>query len=147
MHVASDPHALQSLEQLGREIEVGLVDQLTVRFKRIGSICHTIEHGSRGGSLQDVVQVRINQEIRCDNVLVGNPGEAPGRGVKGRANHVVALPEQQVEKVGSNESAGPENQDRALKLPDLRLQFLVCHHCFSSNASMDCGSSPHSFRW
>ena len=70
MDVAGDAACREASEQTGRETEIGLVDQLAVRLKRIGAVSDTVEHGLRADGVEQLVQVAVDEQIdQFDRVL------------------------------------------------------------------------------
>jgi hypothetical protein len=80
---------IQSGEKLGGEVEVCLEYQLTIGFERIGSVGNAIENGSRFDPGQNVIKIRVDKEIRDDDVPIRKVFEAPGGKSSSRAVYVI----------------------------------------------------------
>ena len=147
MHVASQSQRLQTLKQLGSEIEVRLVNEVAFGLEGIAAVAHTIENGARLQSIEELVAIGIHQKVEDHGVLLGHALQAPGRGVKDSAGHIIAKSEQGAQQVRAEEAAGAKHQDRPLQAANLLFQARVGHGVLPSSLRMEAGSRPDSCRW
>ena len=147
MHVARYAESLQTLEQLGREVEIRLVDEFTLGFKGIASVANAIENGARLEAVEDLVAVAVHQQVDHRGVALGHAIQTPSRCVKDSAEDVVATGEQRAQQIRPQKSAGAQHQDRSLQAANPFFQSGVAHGVSASSLRMEDGSSPDSCRW
>ena len=97
MHVARDAEGFQTLEQLGREVEIRFVDEVALGFEGIAAVADTIEDGARLEAIEELVAVAIHQQVDHHGVALGHAFQAPSRRVKDGAGDVIAMGEQRTQ--------------------------------------------------
>ena len=97
MHVARYAESLQTLEQLGREVEIRLVYEVSLGFEGIATVADAIEDGARFETIDKFVAVIVHQQVDHHGVALGYAFQAPSRRVKDGAADVVATGEQRTQ--------------------------------------------------
>ena len=147
MDVAGDVEHCQAPKQLGRQVEVRLVDEIALGLERVAAVAHTIEDRAWLQTIEQFIAVGIHQKVDDDGVAFGHAFEAPRRGVKDGAVDILPVGKQRAQQVRPEEAAGAKHQDGALQAADLLWQARGCHGVLVSSLTMEAGSRPDSCRW
>ncbi len=94
MYVARYAESRETLEQLGGQVEIRLVDEFAFGFEGIAAVADTIEDGARLEAIEQLVAIGIHQKVDDDGMALGHTLEPPRRRVKDGAGGIIPMREQ-----------------------------------------------------
>ena len=108
MHITGKIPRIEPAQQSGYQVEVGPINQLTVRFERVRAISDAVENGSRLHRFEHRIQVGIDKQVGDQDVLARQALESPG-GKPGRCPiNILTVFHERAQQVGADKPTRPQ---------------------------------------
>ena len=103
----------------GNQVKVCLIDQLTIRLERVPPVSHAIEDGLWLDGFQELIEIRIDQQIDGLHIADRQALQSPCGKARGSREDILAEAQQSPGEVRSDEPTAAKNEDRALQPSNL----------------------------